>query len=69
MIDLTQAKPGDLFETRDGRLAEFTGTDPVSKRYPHIAVLDGRTEGYTESGNYYVSVGKSPNDLVKGPLK
>jgi hypothetical protein len=67
--DLTQAKRGDLFETRDGRLVEYTGIDPASKRYPHTVVLDGLVEGYTDSGDYYVAVGKSPKDLVKGPLK
>lgn len=68
MIDLTQAKPGDIFATRSGDLAEYRGSNH-SQRYPHQLELNGLPEGYTDSGDYFVSAGKSPKDIVKGPLK
>lgn len=67
-IDLTVARPGDLFETRSGDLVEYVGPNH-SQRYPHQLSLQGRPEGYTDDGRYFVSVGASPKDLVKGPLK
>lgn len=65
-INLNEATPGDLFQTKDGRSAEYRGKSEI-KRYPHLVELDGNIECFTDSGRYYQLAGDSRNDLTKAP--
>lgn len=65
VIDLSQAKPGDVFLTRDGREAKFVGFLPELGELPCLLLVNGQDsiDTYAVDGSYDVGR-KSVWDIV-----